>query len=87
MGPSPTTARGRSSFFTRSSSEEELTGAFAGQLLHRIRTQIGNYDLMPAAHQTARHVRAHAAQTYHSQLHSPLLLELELEVETAELNV
>ena len=48
-------------------------GAFAGELLHRIRAQIRDDELMSAAHQAARHVRAHAAQTHHSQLHLSLL--------------
>ena len=46
------------------------TGAFAGQFFDGVGAEIGNYELMSAAHQAARHVRAHAAQTYHSQLHA-----------------
>src|SRR5580692_145602 len=34
---------------------------------------------MSAAHQAAGHVRAHAAQAYHSQLHIALLLDLTVE--------
>ena len=40
--------------------------AFAGQSLHGIGAEIGNDELMSAAHQAPRHVRAHAPQTYHS---------------------
>jgi hypothetical protein len=35
--------------------------------------------LMFGAHQPACHVRAHAAQAYHSQLHIALLLRLTVE--------
>ena len=42
--------------------------AFAGDLLHVVGAQIGDHDFVPAAHQAARHVGAHPAQTDHSQI-------------------
>ena len=43
--------------------------AFAGHLLYIVSAQIGDHDFVPAAHQAARHVGAHLAQTDHSQTH------------------
>ena len=48
-------------------------GAFASELLDGVGTEVGDDELMSAAHEAARHVRAHAAQAYHCELHSFLL--------------
>src|ERR1700740_2534670 len=40
------------------------------QCLHRIGAEIGNNQRMSAAHEPPRHIRSHAAQPHHSQLHS-----------------
>ena len=45
-------------------------GAFLRQLLDVGRIQVEHDALVPAAHQAAHHVRAHAAQSDHSELHS-----------------
>src|SRR5882724_4333647 len=39
------------------------------KFLDWIGAAIGNHQLMPAAQHSARHIRAHFSQTYHSELH------------------
>jgi len=42
-------------------------------LLHGVGAEIRDYELMSAAHQAPSHVRTHAPQPHHSQLHASLL--------------
>src|SRR5204863_9994140 len=52
--------------------------AFTGELLHRVHGAVVHHHLVPALHQPAHHVRAHAAQANHSDLHVrdlPLIIE------------
>ena len=60
------TARGGVSLAIRSSSEAEPVAPSPARLLYRVRAEVGNHELMSAAHQSPRHIRAHAAETYHS---------------------
>ena len=52
----------------------DALGAFAGERLHRIGAAIVDDELVAAAHEAARHVRAHPAEADHSELHYALLL-------------
>ena len=51
-------------------------GAFAGDFLYIIGAQIGDHDLVTAAHEAARHIGAHLAQTDHSYPHNWLLASI-----------
>ena len=64
------TARGLSSFFTRSASDEAPTAFSLGQLLDRLRRPVEDHALMAALEKPPHHVGAHPAQSDHSQLHS-----------------
>ena len=55
------TARGGFSLPTRSSSDDDPAAPSPAKLLYGIRAEIGNDELMSAAHQPARHVGAHAS--------------------------
>ncbi len=60
---------GRSQFCNEVIERSGTGGAFAGQLFNRVRAEVGHDQLMAAAHKTARHVRAHAPEAYHCELH------------------
>ena len=64
------TARGFSSFFTKSASDEAPTAFSSHQLLDRLRRHVEDHALMAACEQPPHHVGAHAAKSDHSELHS-----------------
>ena len=64
------TARGFSSFFTRSASDEAPDRLLLGQVLHHLRRPVEDHALMTTRDQPPHHVRAHAPQSDHSELHS-----------------
>ena len=67
------TARGLSSFFTRSASEDAPIGFLLGQLLDRLRRPVEDHAVVASLQKPPHHVGAHPAQTDHSELHSCLL--------------
>ena len=63
------TARGFSSFFTRSASEEAPDRFLLGQLLDRFGRPVEDHALMASLEQPPHHVGAHPAESDHSELH------------------
>ena len=63
-------ARGALQFADQVVERRGTTRAFSGETLDGVGAEIGNDQFVAAAHQAARHVGAHAPETYHSELHS-----------------
>ena len=68
------TARGFSSFFTRSASEEAPTAFSLANSFTACRRPVEDHALMAALEQPPHHVRAHPAKSDHSELHKSLLV-------------
>ena len=62
-------ARGFSSFFTRSASEDAPNRLLLDQFLHRFRRHVEDHALVASLEQPPHHVGAHPAQSDHSELH------------------